>query len=74
MFTLLRSISGRALWQEQLPSFLLSFVVAEAFYKFHSFTLETGAFLLTWFVLDAAIQATKRLLRGPAPATATHDR
>jgi hypothetical protein len=74
MFTFLRSISGRALWQEQLPSFLLSFVVAEAFYKFHSFTLETGAFLLTWFVLDAAIQAAKRLLRGRAAVPAAPHR
>ncbi len=29
----------------------ISFVIAEQFYKFHSFTLETGAFLVTWFVL-----------------------
>jgi hypothetical protein len=29
----------------------LSFVIAEQLYKFHSFTLETGAFLVTWFVL-----------------------
>jgi hypothetical protein len=28
-----------------------SFVIAEAFYKFHSFTLEAGAFLATWYVL-----------------------
>lgn len=30
---------------------VISFVIAEQFYKFHSFTLETGAFLATWFVL-----------------------
>lgn len=28
-----------------------SFVIAEMFYKFHSFTLEAGAFLVTWWVL-----------------------
>ena len=63
MFTLLRTVSSRALLQEQLPALVLSFVVAEVFYKFHSFTLETGAFLVTWLVLDATIQMVKRLLR-----------
>lgn len=63
MFTLLRTVSSRALLQEQLPALALSFVVAEVFYKFHSFTLETGAFLVTWLVLDATIQMVKRLLR-----------
>ncbi len=29
----------------------ISFGIAESFYKFHSFTLETGAFLVTWWVL-----------------------
>jgi hypothetical protein len=32
-------------------SLAIAFGVAETFYKFHSFTLETGAFLVTWFVL-----------------------
>lgn len=37
--------------------------MAEMFYKFHSFTLETIAFLFTWFVVDAALQFFVRLLR-----------
>ena len=36
--------------------FLVAFVIAELFYKFHSFTLECAAFLATWFVLDGALQ------------------
>jgi hypothetical protein len=32
-------------------SLAIAFGIAETFYKFHSFTLETGAFLVTWFVL-----------------------
>jgi hypothetical protein len=28
-----------------------SFVIAETLYKFHSFTLETLAFLATWYTL-----------------------
>ena len=41
----------------RLPSLIAAFLIAELFYKFHSFTLECGAFLATWFVLDALIQA-----------------
>jgi hypothetical protein len=32
-------------------SLAIAFGIAETFYKFHSFTLETGAFLVTWYVL-----------------------
>jgi hypothetical protein len=31
----------------------IAFVLAELFYKFHSFTLECAAFLATWYVLGA---------------------
>lgn len=55
MFRLLSSISTGELFKRQLPVFLVAFVIAELFYKFHSFTLECAAFLATWFVLDAAV-------------------
>jgi hypothetical protein len=32
-------------------SLAIAFGIAESFYKFHSFTLETGAFLVTWWAL-----------------------
>jgi hypothetical protein len=60
MYQLLKSISNRELFQRQLPIFLASFVVAELFYKFHSFTLETAAFLVTWFVLDWVVGQVTR--------------
>jgi len=34
-----------------LASLAVAFLIAEQVYKFHSFTLETVAFLATWFVL-----------------------
>ncbi len=34
-----------------LASLAVAFVIAEQLYKFHSFTLETVAFLATWLVL-----------------------
>jgi hypothetical protein len=40
-----------ALKQEAVP-FVIAFLLAEFFYKFHSFALECLAFLVTWFVLS----------------------
>jgi hypothetical protein len=45
---------------------LLAFVVAELFYKFHSFTLECAAFLSTWYVFEAV---ARKLLPDTARAT-----
>lgn len=40
----------------RLPGLVLAFLIAEVFYKFHSFTLESAAFLLTWLAIDVAIE------------------
>jgi hypothetical protein len=56
MYTLVRLLSVKRLTYEQLPAIGLAWLIAELFYKFHSFTLECLAFLATWFVIDAAIQ------------------
>ena len=53
MYSLFKLLSTRSILTKQLPTFGIAFVVAEIFYKFHSFTLECIAFLVTWFVLDA---------------------
>lgn len=60
MFTLFQQLPVRRLLTEQAPALLVSLIIAEIFYKFHSFTLETGAFLTTWFLIDAAIQGVLR--------------
>jgi hypothetical protein len=60
MYTLIRSLSIRCLLVEQLPALGASFVIAEVFYKFHSFTLECGAFLATWYALDAGFQFLRK--------------
>jgi hypothetical protein len=62
MFTLLRSLSVRRIFIEQLPALIGAWLVAELFYKFHSFSLESAAFLVTWFVFDWLIQVFKRVL------------
>ena len=56
MYTLIQSISLRRLILEQGLAFGFSLVIAEMFYKFHSFTLECLAFLATWYALDYVIQ------------------
>jgi hypothetical protein len=57
MYQLIHSLTASELFKRQAPPFLLAFVVAELFYKFHSFALECVAFLATWYVLDAIIHA-----------------
>ncbi len=56
MYTLLRMLPIKRLAYEQVPALGLAFLIAELFFKFHSFTLECAAFLATWFVFDVAIQ------------------
>jgi len=48
---------------DHAPSAVVSIVIAELFYKFHSFTLECIAFLVTWYVIDVAIAAPYQALR-----------
>lgn len=52
MYQLLRGRSLKAISTDALPPLVLAFVIAELFYKWHSFTLECGGFLATWFALD----------------------
>ena len=55
MYTLIRSIPLRQLLLREAPALATSLVVAELFFKFHSFTLECAAFLATWFAIDGAL-------------------
>ncbi len=56
MFTLIRLSPVRQLLLRQAPALGASLLIAELFYKFHSFTLECVAFLGTWYALDATMQ------------------
>jgi len=67
MFQLIHNLTTGELFKRQLPVFALAFVIAELFYKFHSFALECMAFLVTWYVLDAVVQKL-------FPATRSADR
>ena len=63
MYRLVSSVPLRVLLLEQAPALGASLVIAEMFYKFHSFTLETVAFLGTWYAVDRAISLVRRLLK-----------
>jgi hypothetical protein len=52
MYQLLRGRSVKAISTHALPPLALALLIAELFFKWHSFTLECAGFLATWFVLD----------------------
>lgn len=55
MLTLLRLFRSRSVYLSETLSLVAALAIAELFYKFHSFLLETGAFLVTWLVLAAVV-------------------
>ena len=65
MYSLIRDAGVKTALRNEAAPLLLSFGVAETFYKFHSFALETGAFLLTWAAVSYL--ASRVLQRGTAP-------
>ena len=68
MFRLIRSLTMKECLAEQLPALVGAASVAEVFYRFHSFFLECGAFLVTWCVLDALLQGVVRLVWRKTPS------
>jgi hypothetical protein len=53
MYSLIHQFPLRTVLTENAPTMVIAFVIAEMFYKFHSFTLECAAFLVTWYLLGA---------------------
>ncbi len=52
MLELIRHLGWQKLAVEQLLPMAVALVIAELFYKFHSFTLECLAFVATWLALE----------------------
>lgn len=52
MYSYVKHVGVPTFLVREAPAFLASFVIAELFYKFHSFTLECAAFLATWYALS----------------------
>ena len=53
MYTFLRSQGFTSFMTAEAPYFLISFIIANYFYKWHSFGLELMGFMVTWVVLSA---------------------
>ena len=68
MLTLLRLFRSRSVYLSESTSLVVALTIAELFYKFQSFLLETGAFLVTWLVLAASVDATVNWLSPRAHA------
>lgn len=67
MYSLISRLPRRQLLLRHAPTLLGALAIAEMFYKWKSFLLEAGGFLVTWFILDAAVSLAERLLhRDPA--------
>jgi len=64
MYELIRRLTLKQLTLEQLPLLVVSLGIAELFYKFHSFLLEAGAFLMTWLALGALYAVLRSLFTG----------
>ena len=52
MYTMLRANGLLSNIRLEMPTGLVAFMIAEVFYKFHSFALECLAFLVTWLVFS----------------------
>ena len=52
MFTLVKELGLHETIKREFIPLASSFLIAEIYYKFHSFTLECIAFLATWVILS----------------------
>ena len=61
MYTLMANVGLRKGLISEGPCLLLSMLIAEVFYKFHSFSLECLALLATWFVVSYLASLSRRV-------------
>jgi hypothetical protein len=54
VFSLIRAAGFRTVLQQEMVPLVASLAISELLFKFHSFILEYGAFLVTWYALGAA--------------------
>ena len=68
MYKLVRQLGLKQLAIEEAAPLALALVIAELFYKFHSFTLEAAAFLATWYAISAVASWVRTRVRAPDPS------
>lgn len=62
MYSQIQQVGLRAYSLAELPPLAFSVIVAETFYKFHSFTLECVGFLATWYLASLGYNGLRSLL------------
>lgn len=72
MYTLLRRAGSDKHWE--FPPLAIALLIAERFYKFHSFTLECVAFLATWLAVSFLVHSAFRIQSGKAGGSASAER
>lgn len=60
------ALPEREVWIVAGPTLVVSLVIAEVFYKFHSFILEAGAMLATWWLLTTITRLIVSLTKEPS--------
>jgi hypothetical protein len=67
MLSLLSHVPTRRLVLRDAPLMGSALLIADLFFKWHSFLLEAGGFLATWLVLDLVVTGLQRVVRTPLP-------
>jgi len=62
MYQMIKTQGIRRFSLQEMPSAVAALVVAELFYKLHSFVLECAAFLTTWYLLSLGADLVHRLV------------
>ena len=63
MYSMLRLPQAIRSLGKDLPAGLGALIVAEFFFKFHSFTLELAGFLVTWYAMSWVMQKVPNMVR-----------
>jgi hypothetical protein len=69
MYALLHDLRSPVATIREASTLAVAFIVAEVFYKFHSFSLECAAFLVTWTALSGLADLNGRLFKKHELAT-----
>jgi len=69
MYTALGRLNRAEILIVEAPAFIGALLVAEGLYKFHSFTLESAAFLLTWMAFGGLLAAGRKAIAGRSAPT-----
>jgi hypothetical protein len=68
MYALIARIPARQLLLRHAPTLVGALAIAEMFFKWRSFLLEAAGFLVTWYLLDAAVGFVERKVGGKGGA------